>query len=73
MNARMAASSCQTVQVQNVRFASRSVSAARLPGADLACRPERSACQRKPGTKRHERRRSRVIETNGMIRQASKS
>src|SRR5689334_6982659 len=71
MKRRIAVSSCQRLQVQNVWFASRSVSAARLPAADFACALERNAYQRNPGTKRHERRRSRVIETNGMTGRAS--
>src|SRR5262245_38003507 len=67
MKALMASWSRQTVQVQNVQLASDSVRAPRLPGANLACRLERSAYQSRPGTKRHERSRSRVVATNAIF------
>ena len=67
MNARIAASSFHRLQVQNVLCASRSTWTPRLPDAFLACRDERSVCQMKPGRKRHDRNRSRVIDTNGML------
>jgi len=66
MNARIAASSVQIVQVQKVLLASRNTFAARLPGAAFACRDESSAYQSWPGKYRQDRNRSRVIETKGI-------
>ena len=72
MNARIAASSFHRLQVQKVLCASRSTWTSRLPAAVLACRDERSVCQIKPGRKRHDRNRRRVIDTNGMLNQILK-
>jgi hypothetical protein len=56
MNARMLASSRQSVQVQNVLAPSFSSTTRKFPGVALACRDERSAYQINPGTNRQERK-----------------
>jgi hypothetical protein len=68
MNARMADSSLHTVRVQKTRPASRRTHTERLPAAALAWRAESSDWTMKAGKYRQDRTRSRVMDTNGMIR-----
>ena len=67
MNAFIAASDFQQVQVQNALRRSRNTFAARHPSACAACFPIRSAEKINPGMNRHDRTRNLVTEITGIF------